>query len=243
MKYKTALGALLIGTLPLQVIGYAAYAQQASTVDPEFMRNLEAALVQKPELILQAADRAQNRQREAEVQRMSASAVEIRKELAVANNPGFVLGNPAGSKTFIEYLDYRCSYCQRAHGEVNKLIERDPQVRMVVVQLPVLGPDSEALARFAMAADNQSKFKQAHDYLYTNKVEANEEGLKAASAELGLDWAKVQSDMTSAELSARLEANKSLAERMNVNGTPFFITPTTVVPGATTAEVLAKSAA
>jgi len=125
---------------------------------------------------------------------------------------------------------------------VNKLIERDPQVRMVIVQLPVLGPDSEALARFAMAADKQSKFKQTHDYLYTNKVDASEEGLKAAAAALGLDWAKVQSDMTSAELSSRLDANRSLAERMNVSGTPFFITPTTVFPGATTAENLANNA-
>merc|ERR1712093_710856 len=121
----------------------------------------------------------------------------VRRQLAVADNPGFVIGNPTGSATFIEYLDYRCGYCKRAHGEVNKLIAENPEARVVIVQLPVLGPDSETLARFAIAASMQGKFKQTHDYLYENTVSADEAGLRSAAQAIGLDWAKVQQDMTS----------------------------------------------
>ena len=106
MKSKTALAAIVLASIPLQGLGYAAYAQDA--VDPAFMSKLEAALEQKPELVLQAAARAQQRQRDAEMQAMNVTATEVRRQLAVADNPGFVIGNPTGSATFIEYIDYRC---------------------------------------------------------------------------------------------------------------------------------------
>ena len=236
MKSKTALAAIVLASIPLQGLGYAAYAQDR--VDPAFMSKLEAALEQKPELVLQAAARAQQRQRDAEMQAMNVTASEVRRQLAVADNPGFVIGNPTGSATFIEYLDYRCGYCKRAHDEVNKLISDNPEARVVIVQLPVLGPDSETLARFAIAASIQGKFKQTHNYLYENTVSADEAGLRSAAQAIGLDWAKVQQDMTSANVTGRLAANKSLGEQMNVQGTPFFITPNRVIPGATTADNL-----
>lgn len=238
MNKKYMLMAAAMG-LTVQGFGYTAYAQNSGAVDSEFMNKLEAALEYKPELVLQAAARAQQRQRDAEVQRQSEAAVEIRRELAQASNPGYVIGNPNGSATFIEYLDYRCGYCKRAHGEVNKLIADNPEARVVIVQLPVLGPQSETLARFAMAAEIQGKFKQAHDYLYENTVEPNDAGLSAAASAIGIDWAKAQSDMTSDKISSRLAANRSLGERLNVTGTPFFVTPKKVVPGATTVDVLA----
>ena len=241
MNIKTKIAALVLATLPLQGMGYVAYAQSTG-VDQQFMRNLEAALREKPELILEAAARAQQKQREVETARMNETAGEVRKQVAVNDNPGYVIGNPNGKLTYVEYLDYRCGYCKRAHGEVNKLIAGNPEVRVVVVQLPVLGPQSETLARFAMAASNQGKFKKAHDYLYDNTVEPTEEGLKAAANAIGLDWAKIQSDMTSQAITTRLERNRKLAEIMNVNGTPFFITPKTVIPGATTADVLESAA-
>lgn len=237
MKLKTALAALVVAAVPIQGLGYAAYAQ--STDDPEFMSKLEAALEQKPELVLMAAARAQQKQRDMQEQQQNQAAVSVRQKLSVADSPAYVLGNPNGKSTYIEYLDYRCGYCKRAHTEVDKLIDENPEARVVIVQLPVLGPQSETLARFAMAAAKQGKFRETHDYLYEHQVEANEAGLRAAAQELGLNWAKVQTDMTSDETTARLAANRSLGEEMNVTGTPFFITPKKVVPGATTLDVLA----
>ena len=238
MKYAKTIAALVLASLPLQAMGYTAYAQ-SSGVDADFMSKLEAALEQKPELVLQAAQRAQQRQRDAETRRQEASAVDIRRQLSQANNPGYVLGNPSGSATFIEYLDYRCGYCKRAHDEVNKLIDNNPEARVVIVQLPVLGPQSETLARFAMAAEKQGKFRQTHDYLYENTVDPSDAGLQVAANALGLNWDRVKADMTSTEITERLAANRALGAAMNVNGTPFFITPKNVVPGATTVDVLA----
>lgn len=237
MNIKKSLAIALALSIPLQGMGYVAYAQ-SNAVDEEFMGKLEAALEQRPELVLMAAQRAQQRQRAAEEARMNDMATEVRAELAQAKNPGYVIGNANGSATFIEFLDYRCGYCKRAHDEVEKLIDQNPEARVVLVMRPILGPQSETLARFAMAAGEQGKFKAAHDYLYENSVEANDAGLRAAASALGLNWAKVQADMTGSAVTARLAENNRVADALNVTGTPLFVTPNRVIPGATTADNL-----
>ena len=238
MNVKKILAIALAVSIPFQGAGYVAYAQSATQVDPEFMSKLEAALEQRPELVLMAAQRAQQRAQAQQQAQMNEMAGNVRVELAKADNPGYVIGNPQGASTFIEFLDYRCGYCKRAHDEVETLLSQNPEARVVVVMRPILGPQSETLARFAMAAGEQGKFKQAHDYLYTNTVEANDAGLQAAASALGLNWNKVKADMTGAAVTKRLAENNRIADELNVTGTPLFVTPTRVIPGATTAEDL-----
>lgn len=238
MNIKKIMAIALAASIPLQGLGYAAYAQSATQVDPEFMSKLEAALEQRPELVLMAAQRAQQRQQAQQQAQMNEMAGSVRAELAKADNPGYVIGNPNGSATFIEFIDYRCGYCKRAHTEVEKLVDENSEVRVVLVMRPILGPQSETLARFAMAASMQGKFREAHDYLYENTVEANDAGLQAAAAALGLNWAKINADMTGDAVTKRLAENNRISEELNVNGTPFFITPNRVIPGATTADDL-----
>ena len=238
MNVKKILAIALAASIPLQGAGYVAYAQGTSQVDPEFMSKLEAALEQRPELVLMAAQRAQQRAQVEQQNRMNEMAADVRVELAKADNPGYVIGNPQGSATFIEFLDYRCGYCKRAHDEVETLVNTNPEARVVLVMRPILGPQSETLARFAMAAGEQGKFKQAHDYLYENTVEANDAGLQAAASALGLNWARIQSDMTGATVTSRLAENNRIADELNVTGTPLFVTPKRVIPGATTADDL-----
>lgn len=239
MNLKKIIAGIALAATALTSAAVPATAQTAK-IDPNFLQQFEAVLQEYPELILIAASRAQEKQRENEIKRMEEGAGAIRQRLSQADQPGFVLGNANGKATFIEYLDYRCGFCKRSHDEVKKLIAGNPEVRIVVVQLPVLGPQSETLARFAIAAGLQGKFEQAHNYLYENSVEPDEAGLAAAAANIGISWVKAKNDMTSEVVSKRLEENIDLARAMNVNGTPFFITPKRVVPGATTVDVLAQ---
>ena len=51
-----------------------------------------------------------------------------------------VVGNPHGDVTVVEFFDYRCPYCRRAHPNIAALIKDDPNVRIVYKDLPVLGP-------------------------------------------------------------------------------------------------------
>ena len=52
----------------------------------------------------------------------------------------FVGGNPDGDITLVEFLDYRCGFCKRAHGEVAKLLESDGNIRLIVKEFPIAKP-------------------------------------------------------------------------------------------------------
>ena len=63
----------------------------------------------------------------------------------------YVGGNPEGSVTVVEFLDYQCGFCRRAHPELTRLIEEGGDIRWIVKEMPILGPGSELAARAAIA--------------------------------------------------------------------------------------------
>ena len=51
----------------------------------------------------------------------------------------------------VEFTDYRCGYCRKAHDEVAELVKSDGNIRFVVKEFPILGEASLISARFAIA--------------------------------------------------------------------------------------------
>ena len=70
----------------------------------------------------------------------------------------FVAGNPNGDVSVVTFLDYNCLYCREGAPDLAKLIAQDGKVRLVLKKLPVLGKDSEEVARVALAAAPQGKY-------------------------------------------------------------------------------------
>ena len=63
----------------------------------------------------------------------------------------WVGGNPDGDVTIVEFLDYRCGYCKRAHPEVTQLLENDGNIRLVIKEFPILGEESVLASQFALS--------------------------------------------------------------------------------------------
>ena len=51
-----------------------------------------------------------------------------------------VKGNPQGRVTIVEFFDARCGYCKQLHPTMEQLIQRERDVRVVMKDLPILGP-------------------------------------------------------------------------------------------------------
>lgn len=223
--------------LTLAVLGIAALATSgaaaAQSADPQFVAQLRQALNENPEMVTQALQAAQMKQQAAQMEALNSQVAAMRPQLVAADTPGVVIGNPAGTYNLVEFIDYRCGYCQRMHGPVNELIAENPNARVILFMRPILGPDSETLARYALAARLQGKFKAVHDELYSAQYKTDEAGLTELSNKTGVNWAKAKADMHGAEVNAQLARNVAMAEQIQVQGTPFFVTPTTVIPGAT----------
>lgn len=143
-----------------------------------------------------------------------------------------VAGDPNGDITVVEFFDYNCGYCKRGLPEVKKLIEQDKRIRFVFKELPILSKGSEEAAKAALAAKRQNKYWDFHQALLSVKGQANEAVALKIAADLKLDVDKFKADMAGDSVKTELEADKDLAKKMGINGTPHFLVGDKSIPGA-----------
>lgn len=155
----------------------------------------------------------------------------------------YVAGNPQGDVSVVAFFDYNCPYCRQGAPELAKLIAQDGKVRLVLKELPVLGEDSEAVARIAQAAMAQGKYYELYEKLIGQEGRATKERALAAAAELGLDRAKLEQDMTSAPVESAIAANTALATAIRVRGVPFYLVGDRQLGSNATADEFAAAVA
>lgn len=151
-----------------------------------------------------------------------------------------VLGNPSGKVTLVAFLDYNCGYCQRAIPELHKLIRSDNDVRVVVKEFPILGPDSMFAAKAAIASAKQGKYAEFHDALTAKRGIKNKARVLAAAESVGLDVARLQTDMEDPVVADVISRNHAIAKSLSIDGTPTFIIDQTIQPSFMPYKVLAQ---
>ena len=120
------------------------------------------------------------------------------------SSTSFVAGNPKGDVSVVAFLDYNCPYCRQGAPDLAKLVEQDSKVRLVVKELPVLGKDSEEVARIALAAIPQGKSFELHQRLFAEPGHATKAKALRIASELGLDTARLEADMDERSVTAAL---------------------------------------
>ena len=138
----------------------------------------------------------------------------------------FIGGNPNGDITLVEFVDYRCGYCKKAHNEVEKLLSSDGNIRFVIKEFPILGDDSLMLSKFALAVKivhGDEMYKLVHDILIKMKAPPSEKAFDQIISNLNLDAKLVESAMESNEVNGMIAYTRTLAERLKISGTPTFV--------------------
>jgi len=156
---------------------------------------------------------------------------EARVERAVAANAEQVFrlpaspvaGNPDGDVSVVTFYDPNCPYCREAAPVLKKLIDDDSKVRLVLKELPMLGPDSEAAARLMLAANRQGKYFDMFERMLTTPDRANTDKALRVAGDLGLDTAQLEKDAADPAIDETLAATTQLAKTIGVNGVPFVI--------------------
>ena len=141
-------------------------------------------------------------------------------------------GNPNGDVTVVEFFDYNCGFCRRALPDLMKLMESDGQVRVVLKELPIFGEDSEAAAKGALAANKQGKYFEMHQKLFDEPGKADKEKALRIAKELGIDVPQFEKDMEDAAVKAELDEARDLAQKLELQGTPFYLIGDRTIPGA-----------
>lgn len=223
-RLVSAAALMLALTLPPAV-----QAQSAQPMSDEaraaLRAEIRAYLLDNPEVIFEAVAEYERRTAAAQAD-MDGTLVEINADALFADGHSWIGGNPDGDLTLVEFMDYRCTFCRRAFEPMMDFVGADSNVRLVVKELPILGPQSEVMSRFAVAVHQlggDTAYFAAHERLLAWQGDATDTGLRALAVELGLDGEAVIARMATAEVTAVLAENRALAQRMQISGTPSFV--------------------
>lgn len=218
------LGAGLALVLPSQ--------QSAGTDEAEIKAMIRDYIAENPRFILETlSQHTRDAQQEARNQAIN---------LVKSNTGTTVLGNPDGDVTIYEFSDYNCGYCKRSFADLMALIESDGNIRLVIKEFPILSQSSEIAARFALAAGELGKFPEFHTAMMTWQGPITAEALEQVIAEIGIDFSEIQQLAADPTIDGILQETRSLAQQLEINGTPGFIIGNTLMPGAISREVMEK---
>jgi protein-disulfide isomerase len=197
----------------------------------EFEQRVREYLLKNPEVIMEALQVLQERQRAAEAENLKRTIAELSEE--ILNDPAApVGGDPSGDVTLVEFFDYNCPYCRRVAPTVTELEQADPGLRLVYKEFPILGPGSQFAAGAALASQRQGKYVPFHNALMQATEQVTEEIVMETAREVGLDTEQLRADMQDPAIDEAIARNLQLAEALGITGTPSFIIGDEVVPGA-----------
>lgn len=196
-------------------------------------------------IIVQEMITGMQEQQQAEKNKQISKTVRADGARMMADAP--ILGNRDAKKTVYVWTDFSCPYCRRVHGELERVLANRDDVRVVVKNFSIHGALSDAPAKAVIAAKLQSPEKAAEltnmlmtREFYTQddlkdqskiaeKVEAN---VMKMAKEAGLDTEKLKEDMNGEVVARELRNVRELAQRFEINGTPFLIIGEKAFPGA-----------
>ena len=227
--FAAMFGALLGATL----LASPAAAQEFSEAEKaELNAMIRAYILDNPNVIVEAMQVLEQRQQDEEKAIDRAKLSRLTDDI-YEDGFSFVAGNPDGDVTIVEFLDYRCPYCKRAHESVKALLEADGDVRVIVKEFPILGPESTFASRAALAALEQSgeKYAAFNDAMMTWQGDLSQNAVMSLADEVGLDTERLAADMENDEIAENIRATYKLARALNITGTPGFIIGDEIVRG------------
>nr|WP_031153985.1 thioredoxin domain-containing protein [Streptomyces xanthophaeus] len=132
--------------------------------------------------------------------------------------------------TLSEFLDFECEVCGLYFPMIEQLKkEYGDRVTFVARYFPLPGHrNSYQAARAAEAAAQQGRFEDMYQKLFTTQSqwgeakEAKDQVFRGYAQELGLDMAKYDTDVISAQTIARITADQRDGVGLKVQGTPTF---------------------
>ena len=214
------------------VAGSARAEDGATTLDREAIELIVRNYIAEHPVIVVDALREWQRQAEAQQAEATQQALAARAGDLYDDAETPYAGNPDGDVVIVEFFDYRCGYCRHSAVDLFALIERDPGVKVVFKEFPILGEASRLAARAALASREQDLYFDFHQALMQADISFSEAEIMAVAESVGLDTARLKNDMADPGIDAYLARTDALARELGVNGTPAFVVDGTLYPGA-----------
>ena len=239
-QFKSAFISILCLLLFAQTAGAFDVSKMTEDQRAAFRAEIRAYLLANPEVIYEAVDVLKQRQAQTETKR-DLELVKNNSAAIFSDGYSYVGGNPEGDITLVEFVDYKCGYCRKAHSEVEDLLSRDGNIKLIIKEFPILGEASITSAQFAIAVQQlygNESYKAAHDILISFKGNTTPSALGRIATVLNLDKDSVLEHMNNESVIAVIQQNRALGQIMKITGTPTFVLQDEMLRGFVPADAL-----
>ncbi len=150
-----------------------------------------------------------------------------------------VVGPANASVEIIEFSDFQCPFCQRLTSTLEQLkAAYGSDIRLVFKDFPL--PNHAQAFKAAEAgncANQQGKFWELHDTMFSRQSELGVDDLKRHAGELGMDQATFDACLDSGRFAEQVNADLKAGQLYGVSSTPTVFINGRAVMGAAPFEV------
>jgi protein-disulfide isomerase len=199
----------------------------------EFGDFIKEYLLQNPEIMIEVQDALQKKQEEARLVKANKAIDENSGNIFEAKDD-IAIGNPKGDVTIVEFFDYNCGYCRHALSDMQTMLKKDKNVRFVLKELPILGPESVAAHKVSDAFRKlaPSKYEEFHVALLGSEGRADEDSAIEVATSLGVSEKDIRAEMEKSPDTGSVQSAYELAQKLGISGTPSYVIGTELVQGA-----------
>lgn len=207
--------------------------------DAAFGTKVRAYLLANPEVLQEMAVKLQEKERLAQQTAAKDAIAEFRQQLE--RDPRDIVINPQGEITVVEFFDFNCAYCKLAAPEVVKLVEENPDVRLVFKHFAFQTEHAITASKVALTPPARAHGLALYKTLMAQKP-LNPETIDRSLRAVGLDPAAARRAADDPAIAQQIEDAHMLAQQLGIDGTPAFVVGDRVIHGADIASLKAAIA-
>ena len=197
-----------------------------------FDEKIREFLLNNPEVILESIENYERKRLEESKRKSNEAIIENNTKLNDSSN-GMFSGNANGKEIIIEFFDYNCSYCKKAHQDLIKISKNFPQVKIIYKNLPILSDQSKKLAEISLiiAKKNNKNFVKFHNFLLGKQGRIDDADVVNFLTKLGIDFKEIEQEFGGDYVSSEINKDLKLAQQLALQGTPAFIVKNKLIFG------------
>lgn len=163
------------------------------------------------------------------------------KKFDNSTGPYPVLGNKNAKVTVVEFADFQCPFCEKLFTDVYPSLKKDfidtGKIKFAFRDYAFLGQESTFAAEAARCANDQGKFWDFHDYLYTHQGSENsgtfaKDKLETIASTIGLDTQSFNQCLESDKYAKGVAEETKAGQDFGVSGTPGTFVNGNLIIGA-----------
>lgn len=215
-----AASVFLFSSVSISAAGWFSSSSTAADALEISTEQVKKVLKEHPELVYDALVDYQKKQAETKKQDIQKYLHANSRKLFYDKNDG-VLGNPSGKTSILVLNDYRCGFCTKARAIIDEVAKKNSDLRVVIKQLPILGPESKYAAKAATLAQQKNRFESFNAKLSHQDKPLTIEKVNAVIKQSGIKEADMKTNDDA--LDAVIRENYVHAQNLAVQGTPVVI--------------------